>query len=651
MNQNVEDLNSYEIDKQLFLENPKEFWNTIAKNNIYWDKEYDNVLGGTDENPLWFENGKLNACYNTVDKHAFNPETRDKIAIVHENPSMGITNSLTYLGLYDRVCEFSTALRSLGLTSGDKVFISMPNSLYGIIAMLSCVRIGAIHCVVYDGYAPKHLAIRNDLLKPKIIIAANIRLNENEALLNYDDLKQTLELSKHKVDHIIIQQRNDIDLSIYNFNQQQKQIPRNFIDWDELVKSSTNNFANINRDYTPVDSNHPICILFTSGTTGEPKGIVRNTAGYIVSLSYHLRNTFNIKSSNDIFFSRGGIGWVSGQSLVVYGSLLCGIKTIAFEGDIMKPHIGVLWELISKHKVNILHIPTSTTRAFQAFDPNGDHVKKYDISSLRYVISGGEKINKGLSVYLTSLTKIRMVEDYWSTEAGCPMVSNPGRYFNIPPGVTGAIVPGNNLFILNSSSEQCKVGEVGELVVKMPLPPNFVYTLLNNHDRYIKSYLSKHKGYFATGDLANKTSDGFINVISRVEDILNINQWEIPVSTIESIIYSHSAISECSVVVIKNGKGDMTLGFAVLNSDFPLEKIEQLQKEVSLSLNRTIGEIVCFQGLIFLNRLPKTRSGKVYRKLLDDIFNGVEFDIPSCLENELVIQEIKQAFRIYNLTM
>ncbi|EGG21865.1 putative acyl-CoA synthetase [Cavenderia fasciculata] len=632
---------SYDHDFKNAMDNNEQFWNENASNYVHWDKKYDKTLGGTPEYPKWFEGGLLNAAYNALDVHVKNPKIKNKVALVHETPSVGIVHKLTYEQLYDEVCLFSTALINLGIQKGDHVIIYMPMINASVVAMLACARIGATHSVVFGGFASPQLANRIDHLQPKLIISANFGV-EGKKFNHYTLLLQkALELAQHKPAHTIVYTRKDIVPDVPSPKIQ------GALDWHEITKA----VQHLSRDYAKVDSQHPLFILYTSGTTGSPKGLVRETGGYVAAVNYAMRHTYDMKAGEDTFFAASDIGWIVGHTGTVYGSLCCGLTSIVFEGKPIIPDAGVVWNLIEKHRVNAMFTAPTAVRAIHAADPDGKLIKKHDLSSLRSIWLGGEKLDSATYSFLTDSTKTPVYDNYWNTESGWPMITNPCGKKKIVPGVTGIPVPGYNFHILDENGQRIiKPDTTGELAIKLPIPPGFSPTLFKNHDGYVNTYLRRYKGYMRSGDSAFITKDGYYNIVSRVDDVINVSGHRLSTGSIEEVLSSHPAVVESAVIGVHDDiKGEVPFGLIVVKPNYSqAHHHEQIEKDMIKAVREKIGPVATFKQVLVVKRLPKTRSGKILRAILRKIYHGEPFPMPPTIEDPEVLNEIELNFKQYH---
>ncbi|KAF2074050.1 hypothetical protein CYY_004664 [Polysphondylium violaceum] len=633
----VSDPFNFDYDVKSSKDNPIKFWGEIASKYIHWEKKFDEIYNEQDQS--WFNNGLFNICFNCLDVHLNNPDIMNKYALIHDNPSKGLEEKITYSELYERVCEFSTALKSIGITKGDRVLIYMPNINQTAIAMLACSRIGAIHNVVYGGYPSYQLSKRIDQYKPKLLISSNFGLYHGSEILSfYGLISKSLELSNHQIENIIIYKRKDLLIDL------NEPLPKGSLDWDTLIRDSTKNLKSIDRSYTLVEPNHPHYVLYSSGSTGNPKPIVTSSISSIIMFSYQSGPCLGIKFAQHNILSFSDFAWGSGHQFKCYAVLINGLTTIVHEGDTLTPNAGVIWSLVEKYKINGLFLGAKIGM-LQKEDPQLEFIKKYDISSLNMIWGGGEKVKESLINFITKTGK-PLHEIYACTE--CGVVST--NAYGSKPGMTGAILPGYNFQILDEKGEPVQNGKSGELAIKLPLPPNYCTNLDQDHQLYVEKYLSRYPGYFTIGDIASLHHDGkYINILSRRDDVVSINGAKWSMEPIEEILSLHPSIAECSAVVIKQPlQLDKTLGFVVLKSGQEHD-IDKIEKESISLVKERIGSYYCFKGVVVVNKLPKNRNGKIIRSILSSISNNQKFEIPPTIENENDVMEIQKDFKSYNL--
>ncbi|EGC38172.1 hypothetical protein DICPUDRAFT_76217 [Dictyostelium purpureum] len=626
---------NYEKDFKYSIKEPASFWNDVSNKFVKWDKKYTKAYSGDKCNPEWFKGGLLNACYNALDVHVKNPEFKDRVALIHETPARDNTNKLTYEQLWDEVCLLARGLQNLGVEKGDRVIIYMPMVNQTVIAMLACARIAAIHSVVFGGFASPQLAQRIEHCKPKVVISCNFGI-EGHKVNSYTPLvENALELSSHKPNRVIVYNRKDIKLDV-----ESPKISKT-IDWYSFTKG----LAPL-REYTPVDSTHPLYILYTSGTTGMPKGIIRQTGGNVVGLNYAMRNCYGMKPG-ETFFATSDIGWTAGHTLSVYGPLYSGLTSIIFEGKPTIPDAGIYWKLIEKHRVDSFFSAPTAIRTVYREDSDSKIISKYDLSSLKSLWLGGERLDTASFNYLYNATKKPVLDNYWQTEAGWPIITNPSAQIKIKQNATGKNVPGYNLFVLNSKSKPVKANEMGEVCIKLPLPPGFTNTLYLNDEGYKRGYLEQYPGFLRTGDYGFKDKEGYYHIKNRVDDVINVCGHRLSTGSFEEIIIKHPKVVECACFGIKDElKGEVPFGVVVLKPQFKDDYLE-VEKELIKEIRNSIGPIATFKNIISVNCIPKTRSGKILRNILRKMYNGEDYTPPPTIEDCTVLVEIKKEFKKY----
>lgn len=603
------------------------FWKEQAS-KLSWYNFPKTILSINEYNyAKWFEDGKINACYLSVDKHiedGFGNQT----AIIFDSPVTQTKNSYTFYQVKEQVAKLAGGLLSLGVNTGDTVIIYMPMIPQAIFAMLACARIGVTHSVVFGGFAPHELAIRIDDCLPKVIITASSGI-EIDRIISYKPLvDEAINLATHKPFHTII------------FNRKQGcvlPINESDIDYEKLVSSSNEAFC------VPVNGSHPLYILYTSGTTGKPKGIVRDTGGYCTALLFSMQNIYGVKKG-EVFWAASDVGWVVGHSYIVYGPLLNRNTTILFEGKPIKtPNAGTFWRIIEEYKVAVMFTAPTAIRAIKKEDIEANFIKKHDLSSLRFQFLAGERCDITTLEWLSGALKIPVIDHWWQTESGWPMLANMAgiEIMPIKPGSAGKPVCGFNIQILDQNGKKLDAFEEGYIAIQLPLPPGMMLGLWNDFKRFKEGYLDKFKNYYFTGDGGYKDEEGYIYVTGRVDDVINVAGHRLSTAEMEEIVASHPLIAECAVVGIHDEiKGQVPVALLILKTDF-LENQELISKEVCKLIRDKIGAIASLKDVIFTNKLPKTRSGKIVRKLIRQIIDNQELQIPSTIEDLSVIEELK----------
>ncbi|KAN0018340.1 hypothetical protein ACTFIU_010956 [Dictyostelium citrinum] len=635
---------NYEQDCEYASKEPIQFWDEVASKYVHWNKRYEKVYSGDEYNPEWFKGGVLNACYNALDVHAKDPITKNRVAIIHETPSKNNTNKLTYGELWDEVCTFARGLHNLGVEKGDRVVIYMPMINQALIAMLACARLGATHSVVFGGFASPQLAQRIEHFKPKVVISASFGVEGHKINCYTPLLSKALELSSHKPNHTIVYNRVDVKLDASNGEVLPPRVEGS-LDWSELVKNVTPY-----RDYALVDSTHPLYILYTSGTTGMPKGVVRDTGGYSVALNYSIRNCYGMKSG-DTFFAGSDVGWVVGHTLSVYGPLMVGLTSIIFEGKPTVPDAATYWKLIEKHRVNALFSAPTAIRAIHRDDAEGKLASQYDLSSLRSIWLGGERLDSSTFNFLRKITNNKpILDNYWNTESGSPLITNPSCQVPIKPNATGKPMPGYQFHVLSPTSERLGADTIGEVCIKLPVAPGFTNTLYLNPEGYKNAYLNEYPGYLRTADSGYYDENGYYHIISRVDDIINVSGHRLSTGSIEEILVKHPKIVECAVIGVHDElKGEIPFGLIVLKPQYK-DCAQEVENELIKEIRENIGPVATFKKVLSVNRLPKTRSGKILRNILRKMYNKEEYTVPPTIEDMEVLKEIDIEFEKFKLS-
>ncbi|EGC31650.1 hypothetical protein DICPUDRAFT_92742 [Dictyostelium purpureum] len=625
----------YRNDCMYANEEPLSFWNDLAK-KVHWDKEYDQLYSGDELKPDWFKGGMLNTCYNVLDRNIKDPEQRERYALIYECPYLKQSVKIKYIELYEKVCKLSGALVSLGVTQNDAVIIYMPTGIEGYVSMLSCARIGATHSVVYGGHNEYNLTDRIDNCFPKVIILSNYGFSNNEIVPYTPNIIKALELSTFKPNHLITFNRND------HFDKEFiSSIPKvpGSLDMDELLNNSKPFYG-----YIPVESSHPLYVIYTSGTSGKPKGIVRDNASHLVSNLYY----FNILCPGErpIIFSPSNIGWVSGHCCL-YNTLGLGGTFNMFEGiTTLSNHEIEFWEIIEKYSVKYLFLSPSAIRTIMKYDPEAKSIKKHDISSLESIWVGGEvSYEPGLN-YIRNIVGKRIYNIMGQTEASIPLIMS--FHGNQKENKIGIAPPYINLNILSENGEELKDNEIGELVIKLPLPPGFATTLYNDEKGFYNNYFSTYKGYYNTGDLATRDEDGYYNIVSRADDVITVSTFKIKSTSVENSILKHPKIVSCSCIGIPDEiKGEVPIAFVVLKDDYKIDifDFQMFKDEINKLVVEKNGYYATLQKLIIVNKLPTTRSGKNTKSVLKKIININDFIIPLSVEEPEIFNEILTIYK------
>ena len=610
---------------------PEAFWMEAA-NAIDWIVEPTKALH--DENaPLyeWFSDGVVNTCYNAVDRHVENGRS-DQDAIIYDSPITGAKSRITYAELQTRVARLGGALLEQGVIKGDRVIIYMSMTPEAIIAMLACARIGAIHSVVFGGFAASELATRIDDATPKAVIASSCGIEPGRVIAYKPLLDEAIEMSAHKPETCIIFQREQAEATLE---------PGRDHDWNEVQANVTP------APCVPVKGNDPVYVLYTSGTTGQPKGVVRHTGGHLVALNWTMKNVYGV-DPGDVFWAASDVGWVVGHSYICYGPLIHGNTTVVFEGKpVGTPDAGTFWRVMQDYKVRAMFTAPTAFRAIKREDPKGEYRQKYDLSNLDTLFLAGERADPDTILWAQDQLGIPVIDHWWQTESGYPMVGNPMGIEALPVKVGSPTVPmpGFDVRILNDEGEEMPVGELGAIAVKLPLPPGTLPTLWNAEDRYRSAYLKTFEGYYETGDAGMKDEDGYLYIMARTDDVINVAGHRLSTGAMEEILAGHPDVAECAVIGVADPlKGQLPLGTLCLTAGVDRPHDEIVKECIQLVRDR-IGAVAAFKLACVVDRLPKTRSGKILRATMVKIANGEEFKTPATIDDPAIIDEIAASFK------
>ncbi|MCB1691576.1 MAG: AMP-binding protein, partial [Pseudomonadales bacterium] len=574
----------------------------------------------------WFADGVMNTSYLALDVHV-EQGRGDDIALIYDSPVTGTVSRFTFKALRDSVALFAGALAEQGVVKGDRVIIYMPMIPEAAIAMLACARIGAVHSVVFGGFAPRELATRIDDATPKLIVTASCGIEFANVIAYKPLVDEAIELAGHKPAHCIVFQRPQCVATL----------GPNDIDWQDAVAGATP------MDPVPVAGADPLYILYTSGTTGKPKGVVRDNGGHAVALRYSLDAVYGV-SAGDVFWAASDVGWVVGHSYIVYAQLIGGCTTILFEGKpVRTPDAGTFWRVVSDHKVNVFFAAPTGFRAIRKEDPDGKLLAKYDLSSLRTLFVAGERTDPPTYHWLKDILGIPVVDHWWQTETGWPIASNPVGLESFPtrPGSATFPVPGYDVKILSPDHAVLGPGEEGDVTVKLPLPPGCLPTVWGNHDRFNASYMSHHPGYYHTGDGGYFDEDGYLFIMGRTDDVINVAGHRLSTGEMEEIVAGHAAVAECAVVGIEDpDKGQVPAGLVVLKDGTNIPE-DELEAELVLRVRKEIGAFANFKRIAVVPRLPKTRSGKILRQAIRKIADGKELATPATIDDPAILDEIR----------
>ncbi|WP_125559236.1 propionyl-CoA synthetase [Pseudoalteromonas rubra] len=617
---------AYQQAYEQFEQDPEAFWlhkagrlnwHTTPKKGVSYDHE---------SLSHWFEDGQLNTCYLALDQQ-INEGRAEQVALIYDSPVTEQKECYTYAELLESVSYFAGALSELGVVAGDRVVIYMPMIPQAVIAMLACARLGAIHSVVFGGFAPKELAVRIDDAKPKLVLSASCGVEVGRVIEYKPMLDEALVLATHEVEHTLVWQRPQYRASM---------LPPRDIDWCELVAAATQ------VDAVPLPATHPLYILYTSGTTGVPKGVVREQGGHAVALHYSMEAVYGMKPGQ-VFWAASDIGWVVGHSYIVYAPLLFGCTTLLYEGKpVRTPDAGAFWRVVEEYQVNALFSAPTAFRAIKKEDPEGKLFAQYNTRSLQTLFLAGERLDPATYDWLQSVTRLPVIDHWWQTETGWPIAANPMGLSPLPTKAGSASVPtpGYQLTVLDANGEPCAANEQGLIALKTPLPPGCLSSIWQNSTRFKQGYLSEFPGYYLSGDGGYLDEEGYVFIMGRTDDVINVAGHRLSTGEMEEVVAAHDAVAECAVFAAKDElKGQVPVAMVVLKDGSQLTQA-QLREELVQSIRGRIGAIACLKQILVVERLPKTRSGKILRKNLRQLVDGEAMTVPSTIDDLATLDEI-----------
>lgn len=610
---------------------PEAFWMQAAE-AVDWDKPPSQALYDRGDNLYeWFADGEVNTCYNAVDRHVL-AGRGDQTAIIYDSPITGTSDKISYSQLQDKVAKLAGALAAQGVTKGDRVIVYMPMVPEALVAMLAVTRLGAIHSVVFGGFAANELAVRIDDCTPKAIIAGSCGV-EPGRIVDYKPLLDgAIEIADHKPDFCVVLQRPEKPADLVDGRD---------LDWADFQADAEP------APCVPVKGTDPAYILYTSGTTGAPKGVVRPTAGHIVALNWTMKNIYDTEAG-DVFWAASDVGWVVGHSYICYAPLFAGCTTIVFEGKpVGTPDAGTFWRVISEHKVKCFFTAPTAIRAVKREDPKGEMAAQYDLGALRALFLAGERADPDTIEWAEKLLDKPVIDHWWQTETGYAIAANPMGLELLPMkiGSPSVPMPGYDVQILGEDGHPLKDGELGAIAVKLPLPPGTLPTLWNAPDRFQSSYLTAFPGYYETGDAGMKDKDGYLYIMARTDDVINVAGHRLSTGAMEEVLAAHPDVAECAVIGVTDQlKGQLPVGFLCLNTGTNRKPAEIVTEEIAL-MREKIGPVAAFKHAVVVDRLPKTRSGKILRATMVKIADSESYKMPATIDDPVILEEIKVALQ------
>jgi propionyl-CoA synthetase len=620
---------TYEQVYQAWKSDPLGFWAEAAE-DIDWYETWDTVLDDS-QAPIyrWFKGAKVNTCYNALDRHIDNGRA-DQLALIYDSPVTNTIRQFTYRELRDEVAKLAGVIRSLGVDKGDRVLIYMPMVPEAAMAMLACARIGAVHSVVFGGFAPNELATRINDAKPKLIMSGSCGIEPTRIVEYKPLLDAAIEMAQHKPDHVLMLQRPQ---------QPAAMIDGRDVDWAAALATAEP------VECVPVDATDPLYILYTSGTTGIPKGVVRDNGGHLVALYWSMGNMYGVEAG-DVYWAASDVGWAVGHSYIVYAPLFKGCTSILYEGKpVGTPDAGAFWRVIEQHGVNVLFTAPTTFRAIRREDPQAKLLGQYNLKHFRALFLAGERCDPNTLLWAQEKLGVPVIDHWWQTETGWTICGNPLGIEQLPikPGSAAKPMPGYIVEVLDPAGKPVAAGEIGSIMIRLPLPPGTLPTLWQNDKRFIESYLSTHEGYYLTADAGFLDEDGYLHIMARTDDIINVAGHRLSTGGMEQVLASHPSVAECAVVGVYDAlKGEVPVGLLVLNADFKGDKADVVKEVVQLVRDQ-IGPVASFKQAAVVAKLPKTRSGKILRRTIKAIAEHTPYTMPATIDDAGALTEVETA--------
>ncbi len=622
---------SYAEIYQRSLENPDEFWGEAAQ-ALHWYKPWDKVLDSEAKpTPRWFTGGMFNTCYNTLDRHV-EAGHGDRLALIYDSPVTDQKRSYSYQEMLDTVAKLAGAIAANGVGKGDRVIIYMPMIPEAAMAMLACARLGAIHSVVFGGFAAKELATRIDDCQPKMVLSASCGIEPSRQVAYKPLLDEAIEIAQNKPSTVIIKQRPQLTAELQDGRD---------LDWDAAIEAAAP------AECVPVEATDPLYILYTSGTTGQPKGVVRDNGGHATAILWSMKNIYNVEAG-DVYWAASDVGWVVGHSYIVYGPLLAGCTTIMYEGKpVGTPDPGAFWRVISEYNVKVLFTAPTAFRAIKKEDPQGAYMSRYDLGCMETLYLAGERCDPDTLNWAETMLQKPVIDHWWQTETGWGIAANPMGIEPMPvkAGSPTVAMVGYNVQILDDQGQEKAAGEMGDIVIKLPMPPSCLPTLWNNEERFVDAYLRAHPGYYLTGDAGYKDEDGYLWIMSRTDDVINVAGHRLSTGQMEEVLAGHPDVAECAVIGVHDDlKGQLPLGLVVLKSGVN-RTADELAAEMIKLVREQIGPVAAFKHLSIVKRLPKTRSGKILRSTMVKIADGDTWNMPATIDDPAILDEISSSLK------
>ena len=626
----ISPMGSYPDTYTRSLADPEGFWLAAAE-AIDWETAPTRALDDSAA-PIyrWFPDGVLNTCHNALDRHVA-AGRGEQLALIHDSPVTGMKATFSYRELRDEVALFAGVLSGLGVVAGDRVIIYMPMVPQAVIAMLACARLGAVHSVVFGGFAPRELATRIDDARPKVIVAASCGIEPARIVEYRPIIAEAVAAAAHRPEHIVVLQREQAPAELAGGD----------VDWAEAMRAAAP------ADCVPVAATDPLYILYTSGTTGKPKGVVRDNGGHAVALSWSLHNVYDVHSG-EVWWTASDVGWVVGHSYIVYAPLLVGATTVLYEGKpVGTPDAGAFWRVLAEHRAKALFTAPTAFRAIKRADPDATLLAGHDLSAFRTLFLAGERLDPETYHWATEKLGVPVVDHWWQTETGWPICASLRGLDPMPlkPGSPSVPVPGYDVRILDPAGTELPPGHEGAIAIRLPLPPGTLPTLWRDHERYIESYLSRYPGYYLTGDGGFIDEDGYVYVMGRTDDVINVAGHRLSTGSMEAVLAAHPAVAECAVIGVRDAlKGQLPRGFVVLKAGVSIDEAV-LRDELVAAVRRHIGPVAAFRDVSIVDGLPKTRSGKILRKTMRGIADGRDEPVPSTIEDPAVLDALRPILR------